>query len=153
MSIRILTTQLQRETTEHQRVQHFQSSRSVPGPKTQNNPAKQTPFLTGTGNRQTSPQQEPVEAPIQQASPKVGLKERSQQTTYGIPGGIAARFGRQSLKEPVAQPEQPKSVSPQEPLTKPVEDTQTTEPAQAQEQERATEQDDSARITIELQSH
>lgn len=162
MSIRNLTTQVHQETTEHQRVQHFQSVRSVvpDTSETQQSVAKQTPFLAGAGSRKKIVTEKPedvvVQAPI--ATPKIGLKERASQTTYGIPGGIVARFGREALQKPVTQAEDKTTQSQPEPVTEtlPAEEntaeTNELELAQDPEQERVTE-DEATRITIELQSH
>lgn len=167
MSIRILTHQLQQEKTEHLRVQRFQSARSIPKPQTQQETPKQTPFMGGASTRTSTPESAPPEIPIQKqpASPKVGLKERATETTYCVPGGIVARFGRDALKESVALPQEPEETVTTESQSARVQDlpleTETTETneaetAQPQEQEQAAEQDEedeAARITIELQSH
>ncbi len=160
MSIRNLTTQVHRENTEHQRVQQFQSVRSVsPAPETKQSVAKQTPFLVGTGNRKErvpDPSADLIASPPTTA-PKIGLKERASQTTYGIPGGIVARFGREALKQPAIQAEnkttQPEPVQAELPAEENTKEANALELAQApEEQERVTEEE-ATRITIELQSH
>jgi hypothetical protein len=159
MSIRNLTAQLQKETAEQQRAQKFRSARAIKEPEKKQGLAKQTSFMLGIGNRSETPQPAASEAFIQNQTtrPKTGIKEREPQKAYGIPGGIAARFGRDALKES-ATPSQP--IITTETIPEPVqelspeEETETTsEVEEAPEQERATEQEEAARITIELQSH
>jgi len=158
MSIRNLTTQVHRETTEHQRVQQFQSVRSVPNtsPEPKKGVAKQTPFLVGTGTRKEINPKKSADliAPPPTAKPQIGLKARTSQTTYGIPGGIVARFGRDALKQPVVQTENKTTQPVQEelPTEEKTEETNELELTQDPEQERVTE-DEATRITIELQSH
>jgi hypothetical protein len=157
MSIRNLTTQVHRETTESQRVQQFQSARSVPRvSEAKQSAAKQTPFLAGAGSRKEIVPEKSVDliASPPTATPKIGLKERTSQTTYGIPGGIVARFGREALKQPVIQTEHKTAQPVQEELPAEENMVETTELELAQdpEQERVTEEE-TTRITIELQSH
>ena len=160
MSIRNLTTQVHQETTEYQRVQQFQSVRSVvPNrPETKQGAAKQTPFLAGAGSRKKTVTEKSANtiAPPPTTAPKIGLKERTSQTTYGIPGGIVARFGREALQKPVTQaenkPTQPEPVPEALPTKEDTAKTNELELAQDTEQERVTE-DEATRITIELQSH
>ena len=159
MSIRILTDQLQQETTEFKRNQQFNSVRSVPQQEPQGQ-TQQTPFMVGAGKKKETVQETPT-PPAPTQTPKIGLKERESQSPYDIPGGIAARFGRNALKEPIVQPSAPAPIVEVEP--EPVQKTitenqpeateQTTDTTETQEQERANEEDDAARITIELQSH
>lgn len=165
MSLRNLTTQLQQETSEHTRSQKFQSARVVSAPAKTENANKQTPFMVGLGTRKENGQAAETPAlPIQQETqaPKIGLKERAASTTYGIPGGIAARFGREALKAPVAPPqptkEEPEETTPEpvpkDPIEEVVEAKAEDAETEAQEKEREAEpEDDAARITIELQSH
>lgn len=166
MSLRNLTSQLQQETSEHTRSQKFQSARVVSAPAKTQNANKQTPFMVGLGNRKENGQEAETPAlPIQQEThlPKIGLKERAASTTYGIPGGIAARFGREALKAPVAPPqpiqEEPEETTPDPVQEDPIEEvveakSEDAAETEAQEKEREAEpEDDAARITIELQSH
>ncbi|MBT4137836.1 MAG: hypothetical protein HOE48_07970 [Candidatus Latescibacteria bacterium] len=162
MSLRTLTTQLQQEKVEHQRVLQFQSARSIQDPQAQQEAPKQTPFMVGASNRKQRSENTPSEIPIQRqtASPKIGLKERELETTYGVPGGIVARFGRNALKEPVVAPQELQEIVATESrsesvLNTPLEeaDKSNEEEAEPQEQEQAVEEDEAARITIELQSH
>jgi len=161
MSIRNLTTQVHQETTEHHRVQQFQSVRSVPHtPEAKQSVGKQTPFLAGAGSRKKTVAEKPADIIVQSPTnaPKIGLKERTSQTTYGIPGGIVARFGREALQKPVTQPENKTTQSQPEPVPEELATKENTaetnelELAQHTEQERVTE-DEATRITIELQSH
>jgi hypothetical protein len=159
MSIRNLTTQVHRENTEHQRVQQFQSVRSASNaPETKQSVVKQTPFLVGTGNRKERVPDPSADltVPPPTATPKIGLKERASQTTYGIPGGIVARFGREALKQTTTQaenkttPEPVRAELPAEENTKEADELELLQVPE--EQERVTEEE-ATRITIELQSH
>jgi hypothetical protein len=153
MSIRNLTAQLDQERTDFHRAQQFKTVRSGEVPDHRQEPTKQTPFMTGGGYRNSVVQDHAPESSIQQQTtpPSVGIKERDQQTTYGIPGGIAARFGRYALKEPHTPP-----VPTTESLPDTVDELQeerASENQSPQHQERVNEQEEATRITIELQSH
>jgi hypothetical protein len=163
MSIRLLTNQLQRETADNRRLDV--SAGHPPAAQDANSPTRerQTPFMVGGGERSGSTRTHlsPAPNPSPPSQIKIALKEPKPGTGYEIPGGIAARFGRNSLKESGLIPEQVGSApSPPVPISQeesaPVESLvagEETDDIQVQEQERATEQGEAARITIELKSH
>ena len=81
-----------------------------------------------------------------------------QENPWGIPGGIANRFGRKALEEmaqsaaetPIEIPEEPEPEA--ETQVQADLDMEPTEPDQSA-QDASEREEDAARITIELQSH
>ena len=165
MSIRNLTARLQDENAELRRRNQFSQSRSRHITPQQNSfvdsqPQRQTAFMSASG-RKNMPEEPardivPVfQAPVRQ----VGLRAAPSEESWRIPGGIAAKFGRNALQEPgpnnhqfkqeipVAIPEKPQAASQIE--TKKTPD----EPRREKQPERTAQPEEAARITIELQSH
>ena len=159
MSIRLLTENLEAEAVEIRRQQQYDVAR-VREP--QNDPIQPEPsFLSGKGKRQEKPAETVVAPPRPR---QVSLKTRKQNNPWGVPGGIAARFGQESLKyqeeTEKAQTEQqeervetPEAVV-QEPVREPEEAPEETTNKETEEitQQEASEEDENPSITIELQS-
>lgn len=157
MSIRLLTDGLQQEAAETQRRQQYDVARAR---EPQNDPVSPEPtFLTGSGKRQ---ELRPGPKPVVSTPPRqVSLKTRSVHNPWGVPGGIAARFGKDSLQESqITEPEQTEKIeeTPEveatttvsEPVERLEEQPAEEEPVETKE-EGASDEDDNARITIELQ--
>jgi len=151
MSIRLLTAGLGIEAEETRRQQQYNVVREP-----QNDPIPPEPsFLSGSGKRSVKPTPPPQTSPPPR---QVSLKARSTNNPWGIPGGIAARFGQDALqgqkenvepKEIEEQQETPK-LTLQEPVQELTEEQTNEETNETAEQ--TSEQDENARITIELQS-
>jgi len=146
MSIRLLTEGLQNEAAETQRRQQYDVARAP-----QTDPVSPQPtFLTGSGKKgEAKPRELGVSSPPRQVS----LKKRATHNPWGVPGGIAARFGQESLQEQDSPEPEAIEESPQ--TTEPAASTPAPEPEQPAEQEEAnreaSDEDENVRITIELQ--
>ena len=153
----MLTVRLREEWVEVGRSRQFDAMRSR---NVASSSAPQTPSPDREQLNRQSEIHTLTPSPIGDSSPRVGLRKRTRENPWGIPGGIVSRFGRDALaqrqaEEPqLEQQPEPEEIAP-EPATETQAQTPTAETDQPTEDasERETEQDEAARITTELQSH
>lgn len=146
MSIRLLTAGLQTEAEEKRRRQHYQAARL---PNLQDTPStRESAFLSGSGQRNTEPAPSVPSVPQAPQPRQVNLQARTAHNPWGVPGGIAARFGQGALRQPESHPiEEPQTTDTSQTIEPPATEQQTNETTQA------STKDENASITIELQSH
>jgi hypothetical protein len=165
MSIRNLTARLQEENVELRRRNQFSQSRSRPIAPQQNSfvdsqPQRQATFMSASGRKNTSAEPAREVMPVFQTPVRqVGLRAAPSEEGWHIPGGIAAKFGRNALQEPRSNNNQPKREAPVVISEKPQAASQIEtknipdEPRREKQPERTAQPEEAARITIELQSH